>query len=239
MLFSRQKENKMFRLVLASFLLLLSAVDTYAASYKKDVERCAEIMDKNPAEVEIIYNFGEVKYDFSKTSKEIPLPDDATEDGGKLNGLTELSPHFGVETKPAAVPLSNNRYCIYPAKITAKIWYNPIMYIAKDLEKESCRHKITVRHEQTHLDIGHQILLMFAQALKVQIPLILERVGPQVSRQKTETMTQMGEMYNKKILELNGVFINALKQKNMELDTTENYRQEDMLCASTFEQIAQ
>ena len=225
----------MLKLLFSSFLLLISVSTVQAASYKKDVERCAAIMKENPAEVEVIYNFGELKYDFSKIGDDIPVPDYATDDGGTVNGLTELDPHFGVETVTTASPLSDGRQCFYPRKVTAKIWYKPTVYIAEGLKKSSCRFKVTMRHEQTHLDIGHQVLLMFAQALKVQIPIILDRVGPQVSRQKKETMKQTGDAYNKKIIELNSVFINALKQKNMELDTHENYSNEDKLCHSASE----
>lgn len=229
----------MIRLFVIVFSVLGFLPAVQAASYKQDVKKCTDIMNENPAEVEVIYNFGEVKYDFSKAEKEIPVPEYGKDDGGRIQGLTEFEPHFGVETITTASPLSEGRQCFYPKKVTAKIWYNPIVYIAKGLQKGSCRYNLTLRHEQTHLDIGHQIMLMFAQALKVQIPLILERVGPQVSRSGSEVMKQTGDTYNKQIVELNDVFVNALLQKNQEIDKKENYDREDQLCASATNPVMQ
>ena len=224
----------MFKLFVAVFLLLLPVSTVYAASYARDVEKCAKIMEENPAEVTVTYNFGEIKYDFSKSSKEIPLPQKGVEVNGVINGLTEFSPSVGLESILDVKALSEDRYCLYPKKVKVTIWYEPKVYIAKDLKKGSCRYELTMRHEQTHLQIAHQIILMSAQALKVQSPLILKRVGPQVSRQPMEAKMDLETIYQQRVNELGKVFASALEQKNKELDTEENYAKEDTLCKSAF-----
>lgn len=232
MLSSTSEELPMLRLLFLSFLLL--PLSARAASYEYDLKKCREMMQETPPDVQIVYNFGELKYDFSKTDKEIRKVAESQKIKvplfGKMRGLTSLSPSIEIATEMGARMLPDGRYCVYPSIINIKTWYTPVVYIDKDIPKDSCKYKLTLRHEQTHLDIAHYVFLVFVQALKVQIPQIIQRVGPFVDSETEGVAEKKNQEYAGQIKGVFDVFVNALAQKNGEIDTKENYIREDNFC---------
>ena len=119
-------------------------------------EMCDEIYRKNPPEVSISYNYGKLKFDNDKTSEEL---DDMYneinpgENAKNIHGLTHLSPQEVTVVTTNSQMIGDGKLCFYPGKIEINIWYDPIIFIANSLKIGSCRFNVTLRHEQTHLDL--------------------------------------------------------------------------------------
>lgn len=199
--------------------------------------KCAEIyMDKEP-EVDITYNYGQLKYDNSKTSEElgeiykIISAEPASEN---IHGLTYLEPKVTTQLKIGAEVLDENNFCFYPTKISIKVSYNPTVYIINSLQPGSCRFNTTVRHEQTHLDLGHYSLYLFAKSLRENVPEILSSVEPMVkdklSLDGNMIVKDMTDAYHEKVKEYFDEFKSNLQKYNSLIDTAENYKQETKLC---------
>ena len=147
-----------------SALLVLCCIstDVWAASFEYAVRQCKDRMQKNPPKIEIAYNYGALQLDTMKTSDEIKEILKKTHPKMKIrrvNGLTTLSPYAQLESSIQS-ELVNNRICYYPRDIRINVGYKPVVYIASDISKNGCRFILTIRHEQTHLDIGHLSLYL-------------------------------------------------------------------------------
>lgn len=217
--------------------LCLFATEVSAASFEYAVRQCKDLMRANPPKVEIAYNYGALKLDNTKTSAEIEDIFKATHPNQKvhkINGLTTLSPYAQLESSIKA-EVVNNRLCYYPRNIRINIGYKPVVYIASDMYKNGCRFILTVRHEQTHLDIGHLSLELFAKRLKEEFPEILETVGPEVRTRSEEVpvnemSVQMNKTYHNQLKVLFDDFVQKLLSENTRIDSDENYRLERELC---------
>ncbi|MBQ9271502.1 MAG: hypothetical protein IJ218_04480 [Alphaproteobacteria bacterium] len=218
-------------------LILFMAVDASAASFEYAARQCKEKMQKNPPNVEIVYSYGSLKLDNTKTTEEIEKifkQTHQTVEAHKINGLTTLSPYAQLESSIQA-EIVNNRVCYYPKDIRIHVGYKPVVYIASDVSKRGCRFILTVRHEQTHLDIGHLSLQLFAQRLKQEFGQILADVGPVIKARAEEVpinqmSEQMNQTYHNRLKILFDDFVQKLLTENARIDTEENYRKESDLC---------
>lgn len=228
-----QKFKKIF-FVSAVALLVSSAARADTAQ-----EKCETLYRNNPPMINITYNYGKLRYDNSKTSEELDDMYNEINPGASANnihGLTHLSPQEVTVVTSTSQVIDSDNICFYPSKIEISIWYDPIVYLAKSLKIGSCRFNVTVRHEQTHLDLAHHALYLFAKSLKNAIPDILEQVKPIVKDKKNADSSQivqnMTEAYQSKVK----VFFEEFKQRqqkyNAVIDTAQNYIEESKLCPS-------
>lgn len=228
---------KKFLLILGLFLSVCGSVraDSYEYSYKQ----CKDVMQNNPPKINIIYNYGNLEYDTSKNQDELLQMFAEVEPGKEahnINGLTALSPHISMKTSVKYDNLDSGRYCFYPQNVEVKLWYEPKVYILNSLEPGSCRFNVTVRHEQTHLDLGHLALYVFALQVQDKLPQIINEVGPRVEadNNKSENLSVIAQYlnqdYHKQLEKLFLQFKDNLDEQNAIIDSIENYQQETMLC---------
>ena len=222
--------------VWAMCLLFCSAAT--AATFGYSVQRCKDFMNAHPPQIDVIYSFGSLRLDNSKDAagiKEVyeQLHFDRKE--RRFNGLTVMSPHAVVENT-IGVEMIGDRLCYYPQRVTLNAGYSPVVYISKDLTNNRCRFMLTVRHEQTHLDIGHLSLQIFARRLKEKFPEIVESIGPVVKSQHEKDLSadnvakEINEAYRAQLKVLFDDFVQKLLEENSRIDTDENYDAEQRLC---------
>ena len=89
-----------------------------------------------------------------------------------------------------------------------------------------------LRHEYTHVDIGHTALNMLIKALHNKIPefaanTTVRVVSPEDLEDKPE---KINKDFQNQVLMLWQVFINTLNQQHNLLDTQEIYKHESTLC---------
>jgi hypothetical protein len=215
----------------AMFLTATSAVANASA------EQCAEMYKKNPPKVNITYNYGALKYDTSKTSKELDKMYEILSQGKpthNIHGLTYLEPNVTTSVKMDSRLMEDMNYCFYPSSIEIKTWYNPTIYIANSLKAGTCRFNTTVRHEQTHLDLGHDALYLFAKSLRWAEPEILASVKPVVgdisSIDGNKIVKDFTDAYHAQVKINFEKFKKDLEKYNSIIDTDDNYKDETNLC---------
>lgn len=225
----------MRKLLLLIYFMALLPTDVSAMTFRYAEQKCRQTYLENPPEIVIKYNYGELKYDFSKTPAELSEINESVLGVKKnnLRGLTSLEPNIKIEgLQLNAYGLDDEKLCIYPVKIEVSVGYNPIVYLANSLEKGSCEYKVTLRHEYTHVDIGHTALNMLIKALHNKIPefaanTTVRVVSPEDLEDKPE---KINKDFQNQVLMLWQVFINTLNQQHNLLDTQEIYKHESTLC---------
>lgn len=237
MLFSRQKGKAVMLSKNTLFVILTLFLAATPAAASTGIEQCAEIYRKNPPKVNITYNYGALKYDATKTSAELDKIYETISHGKpthNIHGLTYLEPNVTTSVKMKSELLDDMSYCFYPQFIEIKTWYNPTVYIANSLKNGTCRFNTTVRHEQTHLDLGHHALYLFAKSLRQAEPEILAAVKPVVengtSFDGNKIVKDFTDAYHAQVKIYFENFKKNLEKYNSIIDTDENYKDETNLC---------
>ncbi len=223
----------MFTLIIG----LMTSAEVYAASIRFAREACKKEMRNNPPQIEIKYNYGELKINHEKTADQLAemmdelYPLKVTH---KFNGLTSLSPYTIVESNIVGTAVSGYR-CYYPQKVSVIIGYNPTVYISNDLAENTCRYNVTMRHEQTHLDIGYLSLNQFLQTVKTEFPQIVSKTGvtvlPASSKVSADkASTELNDKYRQQLGKLFDSFVKYMTNQQMQIDSIDIYEFEGSLC---------
>lgn len=225
-----------FSKILCSALLLVMCGEAKAASYQYSMQKCQALAQDNPTEIKIFYNYGELKYNNDKSAAELEkiydeiMPNHSSKN---IRGLTLLAPHmdFNIYIKDVNV---DGYKCFYPQSVDVHLKYNPTIYLVNTLQKGTCLYDLTLRHEHTHLDIGHQLLTEFVQDLKLQIQQVIENTGVKLVSAEDGNVRQEGAelntLYQEQITVLFQHFTDELVERNQVIDTKENYKEESLLC---------
>lgn len=221
-----------------AFILSFFCSAAYAATFGYSAQQCKAKMRANPPQINIVYSFGSLRLDNTKDSTEIENileQIDSKKPAHFVNGLTLLSPYAQVENNVAA-EIVGGHLCYYPKQIQINIGYKPIVYISKNLLNNSCRFTLTIRHEQTHLDIGHLSLQKFVHRLKKEFSPIVTNIGPIVklpsenSYNADSAAKELNNEYHSQLKVLFDDFVQKLLEENSRIDTDENYEAERRLC---------
>jgi len=222
-------------------LLLLSVTDeAFALSRSFLQKKCRDIMKRNPPKISIIYNYGQVSYDKSKTAEEIAeiKGNIGIGKGAKLDrkyeiqGLTLFNYYEQIQFSGRYEPLGDNFLCYYPAEVEIRIGYDkPVVYLKSSLKEDTCLYRLVMRHEQTHLDLAHKTLGLYAIILQKKIKGIVEETGAKVSRDIPEKVVEkFVKDYKLRLSALSELFRNVRQQQQEIIDTEENYQKESKIC---------
>lgn len=209
----------------------------HAESFASAMRLCKKEFTDNPPQITIKYNYGKLKTDHTKTSqqlREIMNKGYNGEPERKLNGLTQLSPYVLVESD-IVLSVIGSYNCYYPQKVSVTVGYNPVLYIRNDIQEGSCRYNITLRHEQTHFDIGYLSMEYFLHKLKVSVPKTLENAGVIVKSRKKEkntrkTLAELNNRYKTQISHIFNRFVQDMMEHQLRIDTAESYDIEGKYC---------
>lgn len=221
------------------FFIILTAVSFVpvcadAASRYYWKRRCLEYMNANPAEIEISYNFGQLQYNNTLSSKDIQkkvTPNDSVQAGTKYMGLTLMN-HYNKVYVMSSVPqeLGDGYYCTYPIRVQVITGYaEPTVYLANSMKKNSCLYRKTLRHEYQHVDNAHIYLNLYIQALEKKIPKMIKDIGPLLSTEENPEQN-LFSLYKKQIDTVYEHYFNEYREKNQKMDTLQNYEKESLLC---------
>lgn len=216
-----------------TFLMIMT--DACCASYNYIQQKCRQISAQNPPKISIIYNCGNLQYNTDLDQKQLAeLNYKITgERKENLNGLTSLEPTItvdGVVFKHER--LDENRVCLYPEELKIKVKFNPIIYILSSIPKDSCQYNLTLRHEQTHIDIGYTALDLLLKALSNKLPDIAWSTTVRVVNVSADknVLEEINSTYQQQVLTIWDIFKNALDEQHKRLDTQENYIRESKMC---------
>ena len=227
------------KLITVAIILCFSVFEANAASSGYAMRKCREEYKANPPEIEVLYNYGDLKFDNSQPTEELTkllrqnYPKASSK---KLNGLTQFMPYVFIESNASRMVIGDSA-CYYPKYVRVIIGYKPTVYIRNDIKPGSCRFNVTLRHEQTHLDIAHLSLKKFAQKIKRIFPQIVKDIGFKFVPYKSDisgndTSAKINEAYKTQLNTLFNGFVEEMTEQQMRIDTAENYKEETALCPS-------
>lgn len=200
--------------------------------------RCDDFFSVAPIDIEINYDYGELKYDNSKSVEEMAELFSSHNGGQKpennINGLTVQNGYFRLTLDIDNRTIRRGYKCYYPSKITIDTGFkDSTIYITKHLKSGSCRFEITKRHEQTHLALGKVGLDAQIALIRKMLPSIVKKHGAIVSEESKDFAEQeLFDAYNAEINELRQMMNDATNAEQQKLDTKENYILETALCSS-------
>lgn len=216
-------------------LLCLYSTAAIAASNGYLMRQCQRLMEESPPRIKIMYNYGALRFDRSKTPAELKaMRKKITQGGntyGQTMGLTILPSylHLDVYSTHLRKLEGSSTYCSYPSAISIKIGYKePVIYLANNLQEGTCDYLRTLRHEMTHLDFGHIALSLFALELNEKFPDIVNKTGPILG--SSDYKQEFFDLYLAQLTALFEGFKADLAKENSILDTDANYRKEGSLC---------
>ncbi len=154
--------------------------------------------------------------------------------GMTASGLSLFGIDWSVTLNTAARIAADGSICILPTSVDVFIGFqDPTIYIDKDLNKESCRYRLALRHEHQHQQISVAALEYFIPRIREKIIRLLPEIMPKnVSSlsQTDATTVEMNEDLIRRITPLVDTFKATLLYEHKKLDNTENYRYESTVC---------
>ena len=220
-------------------LLFVCAVkaDNSLAYYKQE---CLDIIEK--PKVSVKYSLGRLRYDFKKDRKFIEHEKKKNaiynhvenDENIEIDGLTSIKNSFEVNVEAKQIGVSDGYKCVYPEAIDVYLGYlAPVIYIANDLPKDSCRYNLALRHEKTHMQIYIEALLYILPQLKNRVNMGIEKIGVKVISGDSNVEFVAKEMYNEYVNYLK-TFVDKWKDEmfveQLKLDSYENYMIESRIC---------
>jgi hypothetical protein len=196
---------------------------------------CLDI-DINP-QIKIISSYGKLSYDTGKNTyqiTELAKKFNLVENGVFASGLSTVNINFDVTTNTIGKPVSDY-FCVIPTEINIFLGLdNPIIYLSKELEKNSCEYKLVLRHEQTHQQINKTTLEYYLPLFKEAVLKIVKKTSPILIKNINELEKSTGELsikYNNKITPLVDFIKKEMLNEQRKLDNPNNYLFEDSLCS--------
>lgn len=227
--------KKLFYVLIFGFICHFS--DACAATNAEAEEKCRSVM-RYPR-VTISTSYGKLRYDHSKNRRTLTRLDKKqyggeVTPGHQLNGLATYDLVMDLDFNLTKSTLGNGIVCLYPEEVKLRIGLeNPVIYIARDLEPETCEYNIALRHEQTHQQINTEILEYY-------LPIIRDRfIGVVENHSLVSSLTDVNmelakdSLRNRYLSVINPLLeeINAeFKREHSKLDNAENYGYEGSLC---------
>ena len=230
--------KKILFLIITSFWLGQTAS---AASYESLRRQCQELMQQNLPQIKVEYVFGKLNIDNTKSAEELitlsksinPL----VAQTHKIQGLTQLMFSTTMNIETFAQSVDENNICVMPKTVSLHLYFdNPTIYMVNTLKPNTCRWNLVMRHEQTHVDIGHAYFKQMAFELKEKLQSIVNMKSPKIYsyreyNKNNQNMAQKTLQEYEKALRptVNILQKKLLKQQSL-LDTAENYQKETKLC---------
>lgn len=226
-----------FALILSVFFNLSASADESEAKYKED---CLKYISSPKVTLESSY--GKLRYNYSKdmeylgkaTAEKLGALHKSTQTEFKIMGLTKVRDIFDYESTFGLFPLSKNYSCVYPESIKVRLAYNmPTIYIANNLQKDTCLYDLTMRHENTHMHIYIDALDYFLPIFKKYLEDQFNTIGIEIvsSQENTqEVIKKLNEKYLKGARQQVEAWRQEVEEEELKLDTPEHYLMESLIC---------
>lgn len=189
-------------------------------------------------EIHISTSYGQLSYDFSRSTKQISRI--AASTGHKENsffatGLATIVIKAEYEVGTKAHPLENQAgYCVVPKVINIFVGFTkPRIYVSKELEENSCQYNLVLLHERTHQRINKSTLDYFLPLFKQAAGEISQNIKPRKisnGKQMTRATNEITQEFSDQFEKVVNVFKKELAIEQGKLDNSINYSMEDNIC---------
>jgi len=156
------------------------------------------------------------------------------EEGELASGLALVDIASEYELSTSSRKMINNGICIIPQELSIYIGFqNPVIYLANDLQKDSCLYNLVVRHEQVHQQINVNALEYFIPIIYKKVKNITSNMHPMyvTSEQHIKSGTNdMTNFYAQQINNLVEEFKQEILTEQRKLDNHQQYQLESNIC---------
>ena len=224
-----------FILTILSFI----TIKFVAAQNTDNGQAYAAVCENQKISPDLIFytSYGKLKYDNSYSREELTQLGSKFgmfEEGDLASGLALVDVAAEYELNTSGRKMTNNGACIIPQELSVYIGFqNPVIYLAKDLQPETCLYNLVLRHEQVHQQINVNALEYFIPLLYERIKQITAQMKPMyisdVKRLKEGT-NEMTSFYAKQINLLIEEFKQEILIEQRKLDNRQQYKLESNIC---------
>ena len=194
--------------------LIFAVVSLLAGSSRADAWSYGEFISCNalnpmPA-VTFKTSYGQLVHDFNLSTDEITAKASGAEKGFFVDGLARVGTRSSFRLRRYTVRrLDAGATCVLPAEVEFFFGFKePEIYVSKDLDKDSCRFSVVIRHEQVHQRIN-----------KLSSP-----------EQGEDGAEELMKYYQARLGPLITTFEKVLEKEQDKLDNLTNYQMEWELC---------
>ena len=225
------------------FYIVFFAYLTFFSSYvfAKDEIKLACLRNMRDPEISITTSFGKIRYDHTKSRRTITRMH-VNEFGGKvsrgkfLNGLSTFEHELNLNLKTRKQTLISGVTCVYPTSVNLYLGAgeDPVIYIARDYEKDTCMYNLVLRHEQTHQQINQSVLEYYLPIVKERFIDVVKKHSVAASTEDIDLEYAQNELQNIYLSVLNPLLEEIKAETNAEqskLDNDKNYEYESLICA--------
>ena len=200
-------------LIFAVFSLLAGSSRADAWSYGEFIS--CNALNPMPA-VTFKTSYGQLVHDFNLSTDEITAKASGAEKGFFVDGLARVGTRSSFRLRRYTVRrLDAGATCVLPAEVEFFFGFKePEIYVSKDLDKDSCRFSVVIRHEQVH-----QKAVRDVKAVKVSSP-----------EQGEDGAEELMKYYQARLGPLITTFEKVLEKEQDKLDNLTNYQMEWELC---------
>ena len=196
------------------------------------------VLRRNPKpKITFLTSYGQLIHDLSTPQREIERMAGGAEKGFFVVGLATLKPQYQIWIKDVYVKtLDQNHACLLPSEIEIKFGYNdPLIYVSKEIDRNSCKFSQVIRHEQVHQRINILTLEYF-------LPLIDETIRNAISEVRAIKVSgtsdaeirvgidRLYKYYTARLKPIIDEFHKARENEQRKLDNIVNYTMESELC---------
>lgn len=182
-------------------------------------------------------SFGKLRYDFSHSERQLSaisqkqhLPHNSDMYMSGLS-LCDMDWSFSLSTMTKII---GDKKCVIPTIVDVFVGYrNPVIYINKDLNKDSCTYKVAMRHEQQHQQINVALLEYYLPTIKAELEKaisILQAKPVEEGQKYTDVADKINVEYAEAIRPIINRYQITLQIEQSKLDERENYLKESKLC---------
>jgi len=218
------------------FILTFLFISQPAFGQLTDAQKKCMESPVNPT-VNFYSSYGRLSYDFTKNTKEVHALSEEfghLEQGLFAHGLAIVTVVNEVALSTSGQFLGDNNICVIPASLDVFIGYNnPVIYVSRELKKDSCEFEQALRHEKAHQQIHKTALDYFLPQISHAVQRISRDVKP-VLISDISQMDQAAEYLTKQYMARTSIITKRFKEEILKeqakLDSIENYRMEGELC---------
>ncbi len=219
--------------------LILAVLSLLAGSSRADAWSYGEFISCNalnpmPA-VTFKTSYGQLVHDFNLSTNEITAKASGAEKGFLSTGWRVSAPAvLSACGRYTVRRLDAGATCVLPAEVEFFFGFKePEIYVSKDLDKDSCRFSVVIRHEQVHQRINKLVLEYFLPLISDELQKAVRDVkAVKVSspEQGEDGAEELIKYYQARLGPLITTFEKVLEKEQDKLDNLTNYQMEWELC---------
>jgi hypothetical protein len=221
-----------------TFLLFISAHSACAG----DVDKATCAIDPNVA-INVTPVFEEPLYNYSTSIAELQvlsrdafhvIPESLT------LGLTRYQPVLGVNPASTARDMPDGTTCVRVEHVDITFGYrNVVVYIAREIPRQSCGFDQVMQHEQKHVLVQKQILNNFIPVVKQRLKDYLAENGAMQNRDYMEAVTWLRDNVQLIAQDVSAELFQENLRLQRDIDTVDEYARVGNSCNGQLHQVLQ